>query len=168
MTLSERLISPDERCFHEHIQGGRFRLGVEDGKWRLVSTHLVDWPKRIFAVRAAPRENAPTEYIFRFDLEKYPNQAPTAQPWDADHEGPLPHGKWPRGSDNSRVAQVFRPEWNDTALYLPCDRIAIPGHPNWLSQHRRYLWSADKDISFFLSILYDLLNSPNYQGTRST
>lgn len=169
MTSNQDVNSPDKQCFRNHIQNGRFRLGIEDNKWRLISTDLVDWPKTIIAIRPAPLDNAPGEYTFRFDLDQYPNQAPTAQPWDAENNTPLAPDKWPKGKPDSRVAQVFRPEWNrGQSLYLPCDRLAIQGHPDWVNQHRRYLWSVDKDISFFLGILYELLNSSNYQGTRST
>lgn len=164
MVLNNDVDAPDKRCFQRHIQNGRFRLGVEDNKWRLISSNLSGWPKVVIMVRATFLDNAPAEYAFRFDLDQYPNQAPTAQPWDSDSNSPLPPDKWPRGKPNSRVAQVFRPEWNQTALYLPCDRLAIQGHPDWLNVHRRYLWSGDKDISFFLNILHELLTSSNYQG----
>ena len=80
----------------------------------------------------------------------------------------LDHGKWPMGS--GRIPIAFNPGWKTNgiaAVYLPCDRVALATHPEWLTQHAPLAWQADKDITFYLGIIHDYLNSPEYTGTRS-
>jgi hypothetical protein len=151
----------DERVFHAHVKAGPFQNGVERGRWRLVST---DWPYAVIAVRAAPRDRAPGEFFFRFELSNYPKSGPTASLWDPERTEILADGRWPGGK--SRVSAAFNPGWKRNAVYLPCDRVAIVDHEQWKAQHPALLWSTSGDITQFLVILYDLLNSKDYTGIR--
>lgn len=151
-------MQPDERVFREHIAKGPFLSGVERGRWRLIS---IDWPHAIIAVSAAPRENGLAEYALRFELSDYPQSGPTAQPWNVEKNIPLESEKRPCGK--SRVSLAFR---DGPALYLPCDRKSIEGHENWRMQHPSMIWSPDGDITQYLRIVYELLNSRDYMGPR--
>src|ERR1700680_2710766 len=125
--MEEAHLLPDERSLRADVAAGPFQLGVGQGRWRLGA---IEWPLTFFAVSAAERSGAPKEWWFRFDCSGYPQQPPTARPWDMDAKQPLPGPRWPGG--RSRVPAVFRPDWKDgTCLYLPCDRIAAAGHENW-------------------------------------
>lgn len=156
-------MSPDEKVFRMHIERGPFQNGVDRQKWRLLS---IDWPYVLIAISAAAREGAPSEYTFRFECSNYPQAAPTVQPWNADRGTSLEHKLWPTG--RSRVPLAFNPGWNNgQCLYLPCDRLAIAGHNQWSSQYPSMIWSSNSDITFSLRIIYDLLNSNDYTGTRS-
>lgn len=156
---------PDERTFREHLEAGPFQSGVDRGRWRLVS---IDWSHSVIAVSTVARENAPEEFFFRFELSNYPAASPTAQPWNAENNTPLEHGKWPAGSD--RVQHAFNPGWKEgTCLYLPCDRQSLDhGHQSWVHQHPHMIWSPQGDITQYLRIIYDLLNSKDYSGLRSS
>lgn len=154
---------PDERTLREHLAGGNFRCGVADGRWRFLA---IARPFLIMAVTAAPRKNAPTEYVFRFDFTNYPHDALTACLWDVEQSAILSTARWPGGS--GRVQLAFNPGWKQEALYLPCDRVAIVNHDQWATDHPEYLWSADKDITFYLEILYDYLHSGQYTGLRGS
>jgi hypothetical protein len=158
-------MTPDERVFLDHLGSGAFRSGEARGRWRMIS---VEWPKAVVTVRAAPRGGAPDEYAFQLDLAGYPNQAPTCAPWDVDKAAPLSPPDWPAGTPDSRVAHAFNPGWRKDAVYLPCDRQALKGHDQWRTQHPSLLWSPRKDITFFLGILHDLLDSASYTGRRGT
>lgn len=152
----------DERVFRAHVQAAPFLSGADRGRWRLVS---LDWPHAVIAISAAPRENAPCEYALRFHLADYPETAPTARPWDTEHDTPLPAERWPTG--RTRVQSVFRPDWQGgTALYLPCDRVSIQGHDGWRTQHAHMIWKPSGDITQYLEIVHELLNSRDYSGTR--
>jgi hypothetical protein len=152
---------PDERVLRAHLAGGEFRLGVAEKRWRLIS---LTRPYVMIAVSAAVRDGAPDEYVFRFEFSNYPHEALTACPWDLDAKNiPLPT-KWPGGVD--RVEKAFNPGWRQDALYLPCDRIARMAHDQWVTEHPEYLWSADKEITFYLEIIYDYLHSRHYTGLR--
>jgi hypothetical protein len=154
----------DESVFLDHIKGGPFQSGVVRGRWRLIS---VDWPHVIIAISASPRPNAPLEYALRFDLQNYPQSAPTARPWDIEHNAPLADNKRPHGV--SRVFMAFRTDWkNGIALYLPCDREAIEGHDAWRTQHPAMIWNQNEEITLYLRIVHELLNSSDYTGTRSS
>ena len=61
------------------LDSAAFQSGVDGGRWRLVS---FDWPVGVFAVSAAPRDSSPDEYGLRIDFAGYPQQAPTAEPWN--------------------------------------------------------------------------------------
>jgi hypothetical protein len=153
---------PDERVFRAHIERGTFQSGAARGKWRLIT---IAWPHVVIEVRAAPRAGAPAEYAFRFECSNYPQSPPTAQPWDPDAAAPLPHARWPAG--RTRVALAFNPGWlGGQCLYLPCDRLSIAGHDGWRTEHPALLWSPSADITHYLGILHDYLNSSDYTGPR--
>ena len=154
---------PDARVFRAHLAGGSFRAGVSEGRWRLIS---MSRPFAVIAVSAAPRSGAPSEYEFRFDFTNYPQDPLTAALWDVAANTPMPSVRWPGGS--GRVQMAFNPGWRMDALYLPCDRTAIVNHDNWRSEHPEYIWSPDKDITFYLEIIYDYLHSGQYTGLRGS
>ena len=163
LTNQATQIPPDERLFREHVKRGIFLLGEADEKWHILSAV---WPKVFIWVAAAARVNAPDGYTLRFDLSHYPQKAPTAQFWDSEANVPLPTARWPQGATGSRVARAFNHGWRCDAIYMPCDRVALDGHGQWPAQYRRYLWTPNKDITFYLNIVYDLLHSAHYQGVR--
>jgi hypothetical protein len=157
---SERVVPPDERVFRAHVAGARFQSRVDRGDWHLIE---IEWPHALIAVSAAERQNGPEEFVFRFELSGYPTTTPTATPWDSETNAVLPPAKRPKGY---RVGMAFRTDWNEgLALYVPYDRVAIDSHPNWRTQHPRYLWDATKDITFYLRNVHDLLNNEDYEGT---
>ncbi len=155
----------EERAFRSHIEKGPFRSGVAQGHWRLIS---INWPFTTIAVSAASRPNGPSEYAFRFNLTNYTQMAPTACPWNCENDTPLEDGKRPHGGD--RVNLAFRTDWkNGIALYLPCDREAMDaGHAGWQNTHPWMLWNPNGDITQYLRIIHDLLNSKDYKGPRNS
>jgi hypothetical protein len=153
--------TPDERTFRQHLEGGAYLRGAARGRWRLLR---LAWPHAVIAISAAAREGSPSEYGFRFELTNYPQAAPTAQPWDLEHDRPLDPTRWPTG--RSRVAGAFAPHWNPQALYIPCDRLAIQGHEPWVTQHPSMIWRPTGDITQYLLVAHELLNSGDYTGAR--
>jgi hypothetical protein len=156
---------PDEAALRRDLAGGNFQRGVARGRWRLLR---VTGSLAILAVAAAPRSPAaPKEYAFRFDCQGYPRQGPTAQPWNAQADTPLPEREWPAGT--GRFALAFNAGWRpngSAALYLPCDRLSLAGHTDWPVKHSHLIWTPDKDITFYLGVINDYLNSPEYTGAR--
>lgn len=59
---------PDERALRADLADGPFQLGVHDTRWNVGS---IAWPYVHVSVSAAPRENAPSAYCFRFDCSGY-------------------------------------------------------------------------------------------------
>ena len=154
---------PDEQVFRSHIEAGPFQSGVDRGRWRLLS---IEWPYALIAIRAAVRERAPDEYALRFECSNYPQAAQSAQLWDVKRSLPLEQRCWPAGRGRAQLA--FNPAWNSgQCLYLPCDRLAIVGHDVWRNQHPTMIWSSASNITLYLRIVHDLLNSSEYTGTRS-
>jgi hypothetical protein len=151
---------PDERAFHAHVASGRFQLGVDEGRWRLVE---IDWPHALIAIAAAPRAGAPDEYVLRFELRGYPHTEATATPWHLTERRLLAQAERPKGG---RATMAFRIDWeNGRALYIPCDRVAIAGHPNWCVEHRGWLWDPAEGIVRYLRLVHEILNEDDYQGT---
>jgi hypothetical protein len=155
-------MDPDERVFRMHIERGPFQSGMDRQRWRLLS---IDWPYVLIGICAATRAGGPTEYMLRFECSNYPHLAPTAQLWDPDRGIPLDPSRWPTG--RFRVPLAFNPAWkNGQCLYLPCDRLSFEGHEGWRMQHPSMIWSPASDITLYLRIVHDLLNSNDYTGTR--
>jgi hypothetical protein len=152
-------MSSEELVFLAHLGSGRFRSGVAAKRWRHVST---DWPFAIFGVTAADG----LEYGLRFDLTGYPRTEATARLWDLRANAQLQFANWPAGQN--RIPLAFNPGWKDGAcLYLPCDRMSLDGHPNWLHEHPSLLWDATTGFIQYLRIVHDLLNSGDYGGRRA-
>jgi hypothetical protein len=153
---------PEEQVFRAHLAGGPFQASVDRGRWRLLD---VTWPVALIAVRAAARPNGPAEYAFRFDCTDYPQQAPTARPWDVERDAPLAPERWPGG--RQRVPAVFRLDWKSgTCLYLPCDRESFIGHDPWRTQYPEMVWTPTSDITLYLRVLDELLTADDYTGPR--
>lgn len=153
---------PDEVMLLEDLAAPRFRCGEFEGKWRLVS---LQWPHAVIAVTASPRPGSPDEYAFSFECSGYRQTPVTAQPWDHAANGPLPAALWPGGK--SIIPSIFRPDWKGgTCLYLPCDRISLEGHNNWLHEHPSRLWQPAIGITCYLDLLHGLLDQVDYTGVR--
>lgn len=157
--MTEVLSSPAERAIGAHLGSARFRTGVDEGRWHLMS---LDWPHAVIGIAAAPRQGAPDEYVLRFELTGYPQPGPTAGLWDISTSSPLSSGLRPKGE---WASQVFRADWEGgRALYAPWDRVALGSHPNWASEHPRYAWNARRDLTFYLSNVWEVLNDDAYLG----
>lgn len=148
-------MTPDARAFEADVKSAVFRLGEAEGRWRLLKTV---WPMAVIALTA--RDDR--QYALRFDLTGFPQTPPTARPWDAEKEAPLPFDRWPR-SQGGRLGAVFNPGWKSgNALYLPCDREAIAGHDNWRTQMPSKIWRPSLGITQYLEQVHELLNCRDY------
>ncbi len=157
-------MTPAERVFRSHLHKGPFQSGIDRGRWELAS---VTWPHSVISVSAAERVGAPRRYSFRFELSNYPANPPTAQAWNQSGDGPLHRASWPGG--RGRIQHAFNPDWKGgTCLYLPCDRYAIEGHDPWRVQHPEMIWNPKGDITQYLRIIHDLLDSEDYTGLRGS
>jgi hypothetical protein len=152
--------SAAERLLRDDLKRGPFLAGVDRGRWRL---HNIEFPYVIIEIAAAARASGPAWYALRFELSTYP-QAPSAQPWDVAAGEPLPPASWPGG--NARILRIFNPGWMPNALYFPMDRLALDGHPNWLTQPGCRKWDSAKDIEQYLDVVHELLNEEGYTGVR--
>lgn len=150
---------PDEQAFRADLTSVEFRRGVTDGRWGVLA---LDWPYAWIYVRAAQRDGSPDAFELRFELTNYPQQAPTAVPWDPALGSMLTGAKRPKGE---RVGQAFRVDWEEgRALYVPCDRVALTGHANWRQEHRRWAWTDKRKITHYLRLVSELLNDEDYTG----
>lgn len=148
-------VLPDERAFRADVESAAFRLGVADGRWRLIA---IDWPYATIGVVARDGR----EIVLRFHCAGFPASPPTARLWDPERNSALAHERWPR-SNGGRVGAVFRADWKDgSALYLPCDREAIAGHDHWQRQMPSKIWRPADGIVQYLELVHDLLHSRDY------
>jgi hypothetical protein len=158
--MSTPVMAPDVRAVHKHLDGALFRAGVTSGRWRLIS---FGWPYVTIAVRAAPREGAPTEFVIRFELTGYPNAAPTGDIWDRTAGTLLPAVRRPKGD---AIGMIFRPDgWNSGAgMYAPWDRAGLQAHPEWAQTYRRSAWHAERTLTFVLEQVSERLMADDYLG----
>lgn len=146
--------SPDEASLRGFLEGARFRAGASRGRWRV---DKLTFPHVVVSIRAFDG----TFHTLRFECCGYPNNLPTAQPWNLESDAPLDLNRFPRGE--KRISSVYRPDWkNGTALYLPCDRHSIDGHSNWNHEHADKIWDPARGLAQYLEIVYDLLQSSDF------
>lgn len=148
--------TPDERAFRADLERAPFLLGVMEGRWKLIAL------EGTVAIIEVSAKDART-YEFRFDVTGFPQQPPTARLWHRASNAPLPFPQWPRSLRAGRLGAVFRRDWKGgTALYLPCDREALPGHDGWRSQCPSKIWRPEVGIVHYLEQVHELLHCPDY------
>jgi len=154
------ILPPGQALLEQDLAAPDFRCGIFQGRWRHVSS---TWPHVQIAVSAPARPNAPLEYGFRFECTGYRQVPVTGQPWELEANAPLPAVRWPTGPTFLRA--VFRHDWkHGTCLYLPCDRLSIEGHANWVHEHPNRLWQPRRGIICYLEQIYDLFHQSDYSG----
>lgn len=143
-------MSEGKQFLEQHLRSARFLSGAARGRWKVLR---LEWPQLFAEISAREGRGA----VLKIDCSGYPQQPPTAMPWDFEKGTMLAHNLWPRGG---RVSNVFRPDWKSgAALYLPCDRQSIEGHPNWHSEYPSLIWRPDRGIVQYLEAVHDLLQS---------
>jgi hypothetical protein len=77
--------------------------------------------------------------------------------WDVETQQRMPGHRWPRGG---RVSQVFNPGWKQGgALYIPCDRQSIEGHPNWYAEYPWLIWKPAIGLTHYVEAVHEVLQS---------
>lgn len=133
-------MKPDESLFKTHLEGASFQAGADEGKWGLHGESKdIKWPIAFLWVQS-DKTLMPVGRIFlRFNPEGYSAQAPTSCPWNVEKDARLEDALWPKLS--GKFAKVFRLDWQGgTALYAPCDRVAMVGHEQQWKQHYPFWW----------------------------
>lgn len=146
-------VESDYQIFKQGLETSEYLSGEIDGDWGLVENNNGPiWPIVIFWVKAKNNQ----KYHLRFDLTNYNQLAPTSQLWNIETNQPLEQLSWPNWS--LRCQQVFRP-WGKPCLYLPCDRMAFEGHPDWIQNHPSLVWKMGEDTIFkYLNEVYQIIN----------
>ena len=166
---------PDQRAFEADVEDADFQIGAAKGMWGLAdATQLPEslvWPKAVLWVAPAPRENAPQRFYLLLDLDNYRAVAPTGSFWNMGTKAALPTADWPKGRPGSRVAKVFRTDWNVKAFYHPFyhpyDRVAADSHNSrneWKTAQPHLIWDSEHTIVDYLTEIHALLNSRDYIG----
>jgi hypothetical protein len=160
---------PDQRLFEADLASAEFRAGALKGYWGVAGTDDLPeppaWPARILWVAAAPRSGAPDRYFLRLDLADYRSVPPTGTFWDLTTDAMLEVDKRPKGRADSRVAKVFRTDWEGgRGFYHPYDRLAAAGHPKWVTEQPSLIWDSKHTIIDFLEEIHSLLTSGDYLG----
>lgn len=138
---------------HNDLDDPNYLSGEIEGKWGKVG--IENEPEGFIFLFWLIAKNG-MKYYLRFDLTNYNKEAPTAQLWDMDLHLPLSQQLFPDWSP--RCTQVFR-IWGIQSLYLPCDRLAFSGHPNWEIEHPSLVWENGEDSIYkYLNEVYQILN----------
>lgn len=156
-------MKPNESLFKAHVEGAPFQAGFDVGKWGIHgSLETVDWTFPVIWVRADKRVIQDGRVYLKFNTDNYPQQAPTACPWDINSDVKLAPALWPKGGN---VSTVFNPAWKDHALYAPCDRIAMQGHEAWIGLCPQWWWQSSFTIVRYLEFVYVCLNPSDYENS---
>ena len=158
--------SPSERQLEVDMESVDFRTGVARGQWGVPDSEAPAWPRRLFWVAAAKRDNSAERFVVMLDCEGYRKPSPTGNFWDMKANDFLRDPtRRPRGKPGSVTAMVFRIDWeNCTAFYHPYDRKASVGHPDWPKSCANRVWTDKHTIADYLDEVHRLLNSGDYLG----
>jgi hypothetical protein len=147
--LADRLSA---RRLDADLAAAAVQVGVSRGWWTIKE---VAYPFLVVSLAAASQTHAPGRVALRFDALGYPDIPATGCPWDPIAGTPLAPDCRPTGG---RATLTFRGDWEGgRALYLPCDRIAIIGHPGWVVAHPHDLWSPVEGIAKYLRLVHTIL-----------
>jgi hypothetical protein len=143
-------MSPSEHALEFHLRSGRFLAGIARDRWQLLG---IAFPTVHVAICARDARRV----VLRFDCTGYPDTPPTATVWDWANQRALSANLWPCGG---RVSQVFNPSWKGgAALYIPCDRQSIEGHPNWYAQYPWLIWKPSVGLVHYIEAIHEVLQS---------
>ncbi len=134
------------------LHSARFRAGEMRGHWRKIS---FEFPLLVVAVTAVEPNGTTSEYFFRFDLTRFPAIAPEVKIWDTGAGRLLPGDRRPKGS--RRITEAFK-SWGGESVYRPWDRNS-GAHNNFAVVHSELAWHSERDLTFILQDLHDLLTS---------
>jgi hypothetical protein len=144
--------SPELSLFRVHLEEAPFIAGIDAGRWSLLANEdLTQWPYCRIELRSRPAFSADGHVVLRFNLDGYSATAPTAQPWDPIARTALASNRWPKGS--AHLNAIFNPNWNTTALYMPCDRVAMSGHDGWKQTFPQWWWTSKHTITDYLTFV---------------
>jgi hypothetical protein len=160
---------PDQRLFEADIASAEFLSGVAKGRWGTADPSLLPeglaWPKVVLWNAAAPRPPAPERFYVLVDMSGYRGVAPTGTFWDPATKATMEFAKRPKGKADSRVAKVFRTDWeNGIAFYHPYDRHAAQTHDKWSGEQPHLIWTSSHTIVDYLEEFHALLQSGDYVG----
>jgi hypothetical protein len=153
MSDAEELeLRASRRRLERDLKSGRVQAGVLRGDWTFGE---LAWPFLIVEVSADEASRGRAGLTLKVDVTGYP-AAPTACPWDPATNAQLAPEARPTGG---RATLAFRTDWEEgRALYLPVDRIALDGHPNWPQVYARDSWNPEEGIYQLLRLVYAILN----------
>lgn len=154
-------MKPNESLFMAHLESAPFLAGCDSGKWGLHGTFdPSSSPCPVLWVRADKRVLAEGKIYLRFNIDNYPQLAPTACPWDIKTNAKLAPAQWPKGGS---ISTVFNPAWKDHALYAPCDRIAMEGHDGWKTLSSQWWWQPSFTVVRYLEFVHVCLNPADHE-----
>lgn len=145
---------PDEEALKHDLSSLAFRIGERREKWKLKG---INFPFVLFFVSARTVPNGPTGFLLRSECTGYSGVPPTSQLWDGALDRPLKAENRPRTKQG--VVEPFK-DWGN-CLYHPIDRLARD-HGSWKRDFPEKFWTPEKDITFLLETVYELLHSSDY------
>jgi len=145
---------PDEAALSNDLQSLAFRIGERRGKWKLKG---VQFPFALFFIAARPLSGGPSGFLLRSECSGYPAIAPTSQLWHGGLNAALELRFRPHTAQG--VMEAFK-DWNH-CLYHPIDRAARD-HGKWAREFPELLWMPERNITFLLETVYDLLHRSEY------
>jgi hypothetical protein len=162
----------DEKLFKEHLMLPEYLFGESQGMWGQVQISDLDgemgpkWPHSLFWISVPPLgKRGFDKYYVMVELSNYNVDAPSGCFWDIEKNCRLNNSLWPKVT--GPLSQGFRIDWQNLfEFYAPWDRGGR-AHPEWAQANKAVSWkSGESKIHDYLGIIYDILNSENYHGTR--
>jgi hypothetical protein len=136
----------------QDMKKASFLRGIACGRWKVLS---FSFPELYIQVAAVDPQGNPKAFCFRVLVDGYPSLAPDVRCWDFDANASLPASARPQAPHRSHEA--FK-EWGGHGVYRPWDRNGAL-HNNWATNHPQLAWHSERDLTFILEDLHELLNA---------
>lgn len=144
-------MTPAETSVREHMGKASFLRGVARGRWKVLR---FSFPELFIELAAIDPQGTPLTFCFRMLVDGYPNAAPDVRCWDFAANATLPASARPQRPQRS--LEAFK-DWGN-GVYRPWDRNGAL-HNNWATSHPQLAWHSERDLTFILEDLHELLNA---------
>ena len=156
--MADDLQSADHGTLLSHLKSLRFRAGVEEGRWAVL-TH--DFPSLIVSVSGQDFTGSITASMhFQLLCDGYPIRPPFVQQWDIGQQArPEPPNaeEGPPGVIDA-LKTWSRDDGNGYGgIYRAWQRYAAV-HNNWATLRPDEAWNRQRDLTFIMEMLYALVS----------
>ena len=153
--MAEAAVPASQNTLEMQLSSVRFRAGVEQGRWKIVSLAFPVLQVDVTGLDAPSGQRATLG--FQLLCDNFPASGPFVQHWDHEN-GVRPD---PICESSPGVVDALKP-WEHKpgkygGIYRAWQRYAA-GHNSWAAKRPDQAWRRDRHITFIMEHLYELVS----------
>jgi len=149
-------ISPAQRSLEAHLSAVRFQSGIEEGRWNVL---LYGFPHLYVHITGEnPESISKMTHDFHLECEDYPATGPFVESWAYEENETHGQCSLPPTAGSPGFMDAFK-SWDKGkgGIYRGWQRGAAT-HNDWAKKWPEEAWHKDRDITFIMEKLYELLS----------